>query len=661
MANKVIQKNEIYLNGTYYPLNRPVQSTLASIYPAKVVIGDTTKDSQLRSSVVSWSDWRGGIGVERMQGPADADRAWFSTCQTRYRHHLVLGALGNQTTAEVTGGSTVITGDITMIQDLGSTVDDMYASWDLALYNYKKTPNDWTAVTNGGGAYSFPSTPTDSITVRINHSSDGIDDYIVVAHRNTSTGVSGFSYFKNATTVVDSTVDAEFLTFWDNRLWGVDSTGQLWYLLDINGTPQNDAKLPVPNDYVTDLFVGRDSQGEQIIYASTQVGLYAHDAANQRFVETQFHLPFHQFNGSGSVRWRDSIYSPSGLGIYKYINGNIHAVITVMGPDRDDGLPQDRRGTIKKLAGTHTELLAAVDATTAPESVASTDVSYQWSRQPHFGSSVIDSDSGYSTILGWNDTGWECKWQAPDPGKAIEHMVVTNGGYGDYRMWWGYDGNVYHQMVPFDIINPAQLGNYEYALSGTHETPWFDAQQTEVDKTALKLKIETSGCSSNETVRAYYYANYSTTEVSLGTITSNGVTTYTFNDDDESSDTYGDPIGKTFRAIKIKLDLARENDADAKEKTPDVISTTLEYRKKLEAKWGHSVEVDLNRDYKGNSSKELRANLVAAIESDTLVEFTYRDDDSTTRNYFVDVTSATGIEYTGHDERGSSRITLVEP
>jgi len=210
-------------------------------------------------------------------------------------------------------------------------------------------------------------------------------------------------------------------------------------------------------------------------------------------------------------------------------------------------------------------------------------------------------------------------------------------------------------MVPFDIINPAQLGNYEYALSGTHETPWFDAQQTEVDKTALKLKIETSGCSSNETVRAYYYTDYSTTEVSLGTITTNEVRTFPFNNDD------GDPVGKTFRAIKIKLDLARENDSDAVKKTPDVISVTLEYRKKLEAKWGHSVEVDLNRDYKGNSSKELRANLVAAIESDTLVEFTYRDDDSTTRNYFVDVTSATGIEYTGHDERGSSRITLVEP
>ena len=87
MAGKVVSKNEIYLGGTYYPLTRPVQSVLASVYPSKVVIGDTTKDSSLRSSVVAWSDWRGGIGVERMQGPADADRAWYSTCNLWHRHH----------------------------------------------------------------------------------------------------------------------------------------------------------------------------------------------------------------------------------------------------------------------------------------------------------------------------------------------------------------------------------------------------------------------------------------------------------------------------------------------------------------------------------------------------------------------------------------------
>lgn len=644
MANKVVSKNEIYLNGTYYPVSRPVQSQLASIYPAKVVIGDTTRDSQIRTSVWATSDHRGGLGIERMQGPSDADRAWWSTCQLRYRHHLVLGALANQTTAEITGGSTAISGEITMLAELDNRV---YTSWDQAPYYYIKASDDWTRVTSSSSAYSFPDTPTDSITVRM-----GGDDYIVVAH------TGGYSYFSAPTTVVDKTTDAKFLAYWDDRLWGIDESGQLWYLLTIGGTPVNDAQLPVPNDYVTDLFVGRDSSGEQILYASTQVGLYAHDAFNQRFVETQFHLPFHQYNGSGSVRWRDSIYSPSGLGIYKYINGNIHAVITVMGPDRDDGVPSDRRGTVKKLAGTHTELLAAVDATTAPESVATTDIGYQWSGGAGgHGSPVIEPDTGYSSILAWNDTGWEAKWQAETAGKAIEHLMVTNAGQGDYRLWWGFNQGVYHQMVPFDIINPAQLANYEYSLSSTHETPWFDAQQTEVDKTALRFKIETSGCSSTETVTVNYYLDYATTEYTMGTITSNGVTTYTFNDSE------GDPVGKTFRSIKFKFTLARQTGTTAAiiKKTPDVISYTLEYRKKLQAKWGHTVEVDLNREYKGNTPKQLRASLVSAIESDTLVEFTFRDDDSSARNYYVDVASATNLESTGYDERGTSRISMVEP
>ena len=57
----------------------------------------------------------------------------------------------------------------------------------------------------------------------------------------------------------------------------------------------------------------------------------------------------------------------------------------------------------------------------------------------------------------------------------------------------------------------------------------------------------------------------------------------------------------------------------------------------------------------------MRTALVTAIESKTLNEFTFRDDSGGTRNYYVDVVSATGLEYTGHDERGISTINLVEP
>jgi hypothetical protein len=44
-----------------------------------------------------------------------------------------------------------------------------------------------------------------------------------------------------------------------------------------------------------------------------------------------------------------------------------------------------------------------------------------------------------------------------------------------------------------------------------------------------------------------------------------------------------------------------------------------------------------------------------------MVEFTFRDDTGGTRNFYVDVNSATGLEYSGYDERGVSTLNLVEP
>ena len=99
MANAVVDTNEIYLNGVYYPITRPIRSTLASIYPAKVVIGDTTKDSNLRASIISWADWRGGIGINRREGAGGVNRAWYSTCQLRYKNHLVLPGLATESSS----------------------------------------------------------------------------------------------------------------------------------------------------------------------------------------------------------------------------------------------------------------------------------------------------------------------------------------------------------------------------------------------------------------------------------------------------------------------------------------------------------------------------------------------------------------------------------
>ena len=647
MANKVVTKNEVYLNGNYYPITRPVQQVLASIYPAKVIIGDTTRDSQIRASVISWSDFRGGIGVERMEGAKDVDRAWWSTCSLRYKRHLVLPAktIGGVANSDADGDS------LDIIQEYNGELYCIYSNQKIYKFN---SGNDGF----GSALDTLPAVATDALQARM-----GGILYLVVAYgtghmyvkskyEDDSTATkeleSDDTYNDNTSTDSNAPFPAKFLTFWDDKLWGIGDNGQMWYASTI-GTEVADAKLPLPDGHVTDLFVARNASGNPVIYAMTKEGLFAHDFSNNKFVETQLALPFHNENGKGSIRWRDSVYIPAGLGIYKYINGSNSAVVSVVGADRDDGLPSDNRGSIAQLLGTHNDLIALVDGTLTPSNV---DMFASGNE-----SSVISDTTGYSAILGWNEIGWEVKWTAAgaDQGKTITSGYVTDVGgnlasTNPYRLYWGFDGDLYYQQLQSDVINPNQVVNYKYEddVDGLHYTAWFSADQVEVDKLALELKIETDDCDTNQTVAVAYALDYDDSSyTSMGTITSDGTTTYTF----------GSSLGTAFRAIQFKLTLA----TDTQNASPDVVNMSLIYRKKLESKFGWSVNIDMNKTYKGNSPKALRSNILSAIQSNTLLEFTFRDDTTTNRNYYVDITSAQGLEHTAYDERGSTQLLLTEP
>ena len=662
MANVVVDTNEIFLDGTYYPITRPVRSTLASIYAPKIVIGDTSKDSQLRTSIIAWTDWRGGIGVNRMDGAGEVNRAWYSTCQLRYKNHLVLPGLATETSSP---SHSLADPTIGAINTLSSEV---YAFWNGStsespkLFKYNNTSDSWGS--------ALTQSATDQVTDSVVFTDSGGTTYLVFAHYDTNG--SGYTYSSDGSSWTTDTTDTKFVTTWDERLWGISHVGQLWYATTI-GTEVNDAVLPLPDGSVTALFVARNAMGVPIIYASTTRGLFAHNADNAMWEDTQMDFPTHPENGKGTVRWRDSVYIPSGNGIYKYINGNNAAVITVVGPDRDDGLPSDKRGSIRRMAGSHNELLVGLDAQSSPSTISSTSLPYQW--VSHQGSKVIAADSGYSSILGYNEMGWEVKWRSETSGKGLDSIHVSDA-YDKYRMWWGHNDIVHFMAIPSDIINPSEVAEFEYALEGVHETPWFNAGQSEVNKLALKLRIEAQDLSTTEKIKVEYatdYAeSYTTAEGILNSTTmyaqtgegdgSSGTYTYTFTTDD--SDGNAQNVGTVFRAIKFKLTLNRSTATSTgleKFETPDVVSLTLEWRKKLPAKYGHSVEVDLNNGYKGKLPKDLRSDLVSAIESTTLVEFTFRDDGGGTRNYYVDVTAAQGIEFTGYDERGATTIMVIEP
>jgi hypothetical protein len=612
---RVVDTNEIELGGTFYPIKRAVQPVLASIYPGKIVIGDTDKDSDPTRSVIAWSDFRGGIGKDVIEGAGDVDRAWWSTLSLRHQGHVVLPPLAT-VTAAFSGTTSPF-----LIPILIDFANEEYALVGTKVYLYDNTNNTW-----GSSVHTLPAAATDAIVVRILNVV-----YLVIA---TTTGYVKF----DGTTWTDDDEDCLYLTWWDNKVWAIDSTGQLRVSSDLV-TWGDDAQLPLPNDYVTDLFTSRDAGGNEVVYASTKVGLWVLDIENTWWVKTEMEHPFHPDAGNGTSKWRGSVYIPAGLQVYKRNIGPT-AVVTVMGPDRDDGLPEDKRGVIRQLIPTHNDLLAVLDSTVNPTSYNS----YMYQQQP-----VIGPGVGFSAILAYNELGWECRWLSGSVDKKIE-AAQTSNAYSVYRLWWSQDERVYWMSLPREVINPNELPAYEYAASGELLTPWFTAGQSNVTKVALALKVECRGMSSSETLSVSYATNYVSSYTSFGTITADGLTTYQYPDST-------DPTGTEFRSIRFKIDAARGSTTTL---SPDLLSLTLEWVKKLDARWGHGVVIDMSRHYKGLSPQEMRSKLLTTIEQKTLAEFTYRNDTGNTRNFYVRVQSASGLEATGEDERGETTLFLVE-
>ena len=213
----------MFIDETLYPITRPVQSALSSVYPPKLVIGDTDKDSGQGLSVLAMGDWREGIGLNKMKGAADVARAWWSTCQLRYQGHLVLPPLATTTAASG------VSGDFT-IGAINELADEIYVAFGTSVRKFNNTNDSW-----GSSLATLPAVATDAINIRL-----GDTIYLVFA----TTG--GYTYTSNGSSWTDDTKDAKYLAFWDDRLWGIDNTGQLWFALAV-GTETDDAQLPLPD------------------------------------------------------------------------------------------------------------------------------------------------------------------------------------------------------------------------------------------------------------------------------------------------------------------------------------------------------------------------------------------------------------------------------
>jgi hypothetical protein len=645
MTSRVIVEREISLNGKRYPLggDGKVRTVVASQYPQKLVLGDVDKDSNPRTSIIVWDDWTGGIGLYSTNGKEGMNRSSFSRADGRYKGHLILPPI-NASSADPS-----VSGYQGAMGDLG---DKIYVTLNGGqdIYAYNPADNTWSG--------SHHSLTVGAALTSLNFRLGGTQYLAFVNGATGGTTHEGFAWATSAdgTSWTNEAKDTVSLAFWDNRLWGISSGGQLWFATTI-GTQVDDALISKQSyAYAITLFVGPDASGEEILYCATREGLYAHDAANARFVRTKVQWPYRNVvagaftnYAQAAATWNGDIYvSPGGMTVYRY--SPTQGIVVSMGLDLDAGITDtDLRGdNITALIPTFTGLLAIVNANTT------------------------------DSVWEYNGIGWHYFTETyVSTGAGSHHISASSSYYRFYHaLGTGSTGGILgYVTLKTGSVNPdvdttiSYEGTNDVAI---HETPWFNAGQNEIDKTAIRLRIECTGMTDDETVKVEYALNYSGTYESAST--SDGKSTFTVKGTASNKVTIAvfpkvgttatlplanttSQAGSDFQAIRFKLTLNRGSTATL---TPNMKSLSLEWRRKIPARYGFEFAIDRSQSYGGRTPKEMKSHLITAVENSAQVEFTFVDDDGSTQNYYVDVTNMEDVEDTGHGEIGQTRIAVVE-
>lgn len=418
---------------------------------------------------------------------------------------------------------------------------------------------------------------------------------------------------------------------WDSKVFKIDNDGQLSHTQTPNSTTPTwtaNGKIELAPSSVTSLELYRDADANYIIYAGTIQGLWAHDYSNAKWLETELALPNHPTCGKGLAHWREGLYISAGLDIHKYIAART-ATIAPMGLDREDGLPALRGGEIVKLLKGYNELFAAVDST-------------------------YEGATSRSTVMAYDGKGWQCFWMAGANNLEIHDIIVSSDS--DYRLWIGAGTKIYWIPLQRSLRNPKKVSGFTYDSAGIHITPWFDGGWIG-NKLALSTKVFCNDSAADAIVEVSYRIDHANTDIltgwtSLGTIAGAG-------DGVETEYTFGtNAVGVAFKSIQFSFDLAR---GATNTLSPDVIYLKFKYLKLLDSKWGWNVTVDCSKEHKSNTPLQLIANLNAATETATLLEFTFRDESGGTYTNYVKVANAQSLQQTGSDWRGTYSLALVEP
>jgi hypothetical protein len=632
MVTTVHRKNEISLFGKYYPIVGPVEPVLASQFAEKQVIGDYTKESELIGSTWVISDQRGGIGIKDMDefGPdglqKDTDRCWFSTAWLNTKGHRTLPRLVTATT-NPTGSDPSILIEFRNV---------MYCAFGTAVYTWTEGSSTWTTASR-----TLLANPTDAIVYK---------DKLYFLCSSDFERFDGTTWKKGAE--LGSAQKGILGVEWDEKLFLLDATGQLDYSTDEGVTWLTNALSTLPDDSFTALFIFDDATGSPVVYLGTKESLWVLDYDNAKWKETKLYLPFHPFNCKGSEAFRDAAYIPTGMQISQY--RTVPPEVSVMGLDRDGGLPSKYTGSIVKILRGTNYLFAFVDAT-------ATKLRDQFPAGDY--GDIAIYDGGFSAIFQWQPPTTDSKngWSVAHVGSVAETpltvgVVATADDFS--RLWFAIDGTVSFMALQETLQNPKDVPQFAFGLTSEHITPWFDADNAVIDKLAIELAAfyEDLASDNQEYAQLYYGVDYDEDTWTL--LTNSTYTDGKIDTDGETTFTFASDAGIDYKAIRFRELLFRRSSDNTR--SPDCRWLRLKYIKLLEPKFAYSVQIDCSRNYRFQTSRSLLAALNTALLTKTLGTFTFKDSGGS-ESHQVRIANMSGVEVGGRKSDGLYEVQLIAP
>ena len=620
----VHRRNEIHLFGDFFPIMGDVKIKNAAQLAEKQVFGDFSKESDQVLSSWIIADQRGGIGVLEIDEKIHGDRVWFSTSHISTNGHMTLPNL--ITDATNPGGA-----DLQIVIEYQNT---LYAVFGDKLYRRIEGSNTWSASLG-----TLVEAPTDAIVHKSKIYFACGTDFNRYDGTNLVTGAS-----------LNAAQPSRFFVEWVDRLYNLDNDGQMDYSSNEGVGWTADALSSKPSGSFTSLFKYHDgaSPKKVVIYLGTKEGLLEHDNGNTTWIDTGLPLPFHEHACKGSVWWRESAWIPSGMLIYKFDIGSDGPTIMPIGLDRDDGVPPAYSGHITKLLAGHNYLYALIDATDE-----GTRDLYGGDGDTGTGNAILIPATGFSWVARYDGHGWSIVHVGTSSETPILAGTLATANDA-YRIWFGVDNTIKYADLSVSLENPTAVSTSKFAASSENITGWFDNNESTATKLGIELNGLFSSMTDDEYIMIYYGLDYdedtwtllTNTDFPLGKITTSGQADFVFGNYDE---------GIAFKSIRFKEELIR---GSTNTLAPDRRWLRLGFLPVLPVRWGFTVRVDCRRNYRFRNKKAMTLALKAALETQTMGAFQYRDGNGA-ESHRVKIIDMPGAEIGGKEHEGIFDVTLL--